>query len=70
MDFASPVAASTAGEPNDSFNSGKNTFATRTFTKAKLFATKRQGLSIDASETAVRYREYHHPPASGEGLRS
>jgi hypothetical protein len=73
MDFASPVASRIAGEPTDSFSTGK-TFATWTFNKAKLFATNRQFENSTSvphwgdAETAVRYREDHHPPASGEGL--
>jgi hypothetical protein len=74
MDFASPVASRIAGEPTDSFSTGK-TFATWTFNKAKNpFATKRQfenSTSVphwDDTGAVVRYREDHHPPASGEGL--
>ncbi|MFB6206568.1 MAG: hypothetical protein ABEJ05_08610 [Haloglomus sp.] len=77
MDFASPVASRIAGEPTDSFSTGK-TFATWTFNKAKNpFATKRQPFDFmrvrssmqSDTDTAVRYREHHHPSASGEGLR-
>lgn len=76
MDFASPVAPRIAGEQTDSFSTGK-TFATWTFNTAKnpfSFATKRQSEDStavpmwDDAETAVRYREEHHPSASGEGL--
>lgn len=76
MDFASPVASRIAGEPTDSFSTGK-TFATRTFNTAKNpFAAKRQSSDSTAvpatgigMETVVRHREERHPPASGEGLR-
>jgi hypothetical protein len=78
MDFASPVASRIAGEPTDSFSTGK-TFATWTFNTAKnpfRFATKRQSEDSTAvplwngAEAAVRYRSEHHPSASGEGLSS
>ncbi|WP_276261336.1 hypothetical protein [Haloglomus litoreum] len=72
MDFASPVASRIAGEPTDSFSTGK-TFATWTFNTAKNpFAAKRQFNASMHSGMApvVRYREEHHPSASGEGLSS
>lgn len=75
MDFASPVAPSIAGEQTDSFSTGK-TFATWTFNKAKFpsFTNRQAHRSIDARmaghagmDSVVRYREEHHPSASGEG---